>query len=646
MNPPANPGAGDDIEDLDDNFPSSDAYSPANIGQLKHTATTFWDRLNDLGYSGSPNLGGDYPWTTTTSDDSDYSPCLIGQAKYAFSMDVCYSNIGDIDGDSVTNQADDDIDGDGTKNDADNDIDGDGTYNLFDNDDDGDGTSDSQDDTPSGPTPDTHHAVTITYGVYGSGSKIRMVQDGGPVIWETDDGGSGTRTVMLDTEESYELILTSSSTGTAGTSAGVALAAGPWIPLVDGPNGVVCQATATATNGDSKSIWLKNIKIKEVSFSGTKYYELKSDDVSVTYSAPHWLDKNGDGDTIDTGEHDYSVAYTRNTKPKLKALFKVPGLPSDITLKMRAKGSDSIETPEVTAQISGADVTFPVTESSNAWPNTVKFYNRDDATAFKLDWEIEVGGAWSKVDETKHQVYLTLADPGTTMRQETLFYLSAKNADGKTTAAASFTEIWNEFTDRNVKRIDAVQMKYWDPASSTLGSTVAAMLADTNANGNCDAWAQLLKGTCDAIGVGGTSRIEIESLDRCDTGYSLPPDTTGRGGLLVKDWTFNAGSAPSSCAPYTHLWQTAELTDETGAAAQGNANPHSEFVNHFIVKYDGKYYDPSYGTGSFANQAAWENASLGGFIKAFKPPSGSTTQINAVKSNDTSKIETKFIPTP
>ena len=141
-------GAGDDIEDLDDDFPSSDAYSPANIGQLKHTAATFWDRLNDLGYSGSPNLSGDYPWTTTTSDDSDYSPCLIGQAKYAFSMDVCYSNIGDIDGDSVTNQADDDIDGDGTKNDADNDIDGDGTSNSSDNDDDGDGTSDSQDDTP------------------------------------------------------------------------------------------------------------------------------------------------------------------------------------------------------------------------------------------------------------------------------------------------------------------------------------------------------------------------------------------------------------------------------------------------------------------------------------------------------------------
>ena len=358
-------------------------------------------------------------------------------------------------------------------------------------------------------------------------------------------------------------------------------------------------------------------------------------------TAPHWVDLNGDCDTGVTGKRGYSVAYTRNTKPKLKALFKVPGLPSDITLKMRAKGSDSIETPEVTAQISGADVTFPVTESSNAWPNTVKFYDRsDDAKAFKLDWEIEVGGAWSKVDETKHQVYLTLADPGTTMRQETLFYLSAKNADGKTTAAASFTEIWNEFTDRDVKRIDAVQMKYWD--TLTAPQTLPGMLADSSGDGTCRAWAPLLIKTCEALGVGGSSLVQVESLDRCDPGYSLPGNSTGKGAFLVKNYTFNAGSAPSSCAPYTHLWP-AEITGQTGVAAQGNSDPRSGFFNHYIVKYDGKYYDPSYGTGSFADQAAWENASLDGFVKAFAPTSG-TTQINAAKSNDTSTIETRFTP--
>ena len=42
-------------------------------------------------------------------------------------------------------------------------------------------------------------------------------------------------------------------------------------------------------------------------------------------TASHWVDPSGDGDTNDAGERerDYSVAYTRHTKPKIAALFKV-----------------------------------------------------------------------------------------------------------------------------------------------------------------------------------------------------------------------------------------------------------------------------------------------------------------------------------
>ena len=33
-----------------------------------------------------------------------------------------------------------------------------------------------------------------------------------------------------------------------------------------------------------------------------------------------------------------------------------------------------------------------------------------------------------------------------------------------------------------------------------------------------------------------------------------------------------------------------------GILAQGNSTPRSEFENHAIVKFNGKYYDPSYGS--------------------------------------------------
>ena len=314
--------------------------------------------------------------------------------------------------------------------------------------------------------------------------------------------------------------------------------------------------------------------------------------------APHWMDLNGDCDTGATGERGYSVAYTRNTKPKLKALFKVPGLPSDITLKMRAKGSDSIETPEVTAQISGADVTFPVTESSNAWPNTVKFYDRsDDAKAFKLDWEIEVDGAWSKVDETKHQVYLTLADPETTLRQETLFYLSAKSADGKDTEDDVHDAVWSEFTDREVKRIDGTELTYYN--TFLAGQTKTAQLLK-DGDGGCDSWAKFFIDLRKIHGIDITNElIELRSA------ATLPYPKKG---FLVKDWTFaGTGTSGDPSYPYvnipdspfrspnTYNWKFAEVTDDAGTSGQGTSNPASLFLYHIVVLYDGEYFDPSYG---------------------------------------------------
>jgi hypothetical protein len=35
------------------------------------------------------------------------------------------------------------------------------------------------------------------------------------------------------------------------------------------------------------------------------------------------------------------------------------------------------------------------------------------------------------------------------------------------------------------------------------------------------------------------------------------------------------------------------------------------FVNRAVVKYNGKYYDPSYGAGPFASEEDWERTALG-----------------------------------
>lgn len=120
------------------------------------------------------------------------------------------------------------------------------------------------------------------------------------------------------------------------------------------------------THGGYGQWSLLPVLIKEVSFAGAKYHELKKDDLSITYSAPQWLDNDGNGDPSNAakGEKDYSVAYTRNTKPSIGAKFTIPGSTDILGIKVRARGSHGIEIPETAASIDGIHANLPLTPSS------------------------------------------------------------------------------------------------------------------------------------------------------------------------------------------------------------------------------------------------------------------------------------------
>ena len=49
------------------------------------------------------------------------------------------------------------------------------------------------------------------------------------------------------------------------------------------------------------------------------------------------------------------------------------------------------------------------------------------------------------------------------------------------------------------------------------------------------------------------------------------------------------------------------MTDDPGIPGQSNANPPSNFNNHFIVGYGGQLWDPSYGGAPFANGRDYED---------------------------------------
>jgi hypothetical protein len=157
----------------------------------------------------------------------------------------------------------------------------------------------------------------------------------------------------------------------------------------------------------------------------------------------------------------------------------------------------------------------------------------------------------------------------------TLVHIGCKNADGKSEVADVFTAIWSEFTDRDVKRVDGTQLTYWagaDPPDSTAG------LLDEG-DGRCGAWMRFLDDCARAQGMTTTQRTVITTEN-----ITGPPFRFGIG--------FRVKAIPG----------------------QGNPTPHRDFADHAVLKYGGKYYDPSYGKPSsgsgYSTQLAWEDDAL------------------------------------
>lgn len=55
----------------------------------------------------------------------------------------------------------------------------------------------------------------------------------------------------------------------------------------------------------------------------------------------------------------------------------------------------------------------------------------------------------------------------------------------------------------------------------------------------------------------------------------------------------------------TILW-----VEDEGVSAQGFGDPYSQFTTHALIKYNGQYFDPSYGKGWLADEKEFENGAI------------------------------------
>jgi hypothetical protein len=421
------------------------------------------------------------------------------------------------------------------------------------------------------------------------------------------------------------------------------------------PNDVEIKVTLPAPQGsqsahDSVFLTLLPVEVVEVSFAGSNYHKLKSDNGNTTYDAPQWVDVNGDGTaTTDTtsGEKNYPAAFTKNTKPQVGGKFKIVGLPSGQSVKIRANSAQDFQIPAtlVTPAADGT-ITLPLTPASHNLIDSIQFYNAADDTAFKIDWEVKIGEhQWCAIGSTKHTVYITMADPiktATGLMRETLFNLGCRNAKGKGTAAQAVVDtIYHDFKGRNIQKVkqssgtlDGVKMTYWGNPL-TVGSTTSSLLS--SGDGACGAWASLFIDVLrsqgiDAQMIGYYPAPQISNAFDADFAARFPNSNLPSAGTLypvffVKKWTLGGDSFSPS--------------DDLGIEAQGNDNPRAYFRDHAVVEYGDKIYDPSYGAAVVANQQEWEDEALDAFgIFTTSPfPNGSVIWVE--KADPKGSIETE-----
>jgi len=264
------------------------------------------------------------------------------------------------------------------------------------------------------------------------------------------------------------------------------------------PNAVTLQVAVDPDLGSVDKICeitLLPVEITEVSFDGVAYWKLKNDDATKDYAAPQWKDLDGNGNPTNTaqGEQNNPVAYTQQAKPKIGATFKIAAASALGAIQIKASGPDGIEIPATAATVIEDTVSLPLTESSTALPETIKCYDaKTGNTAFKLTWKLKAGTAdWIEIGETKHNVYVILSSQAPTLRQETLFDIACRTADGKTAAADVIAGIWSRLATRKIKPNQAtggIYLKFQDPLGSGIINT-AILLA--NKNGQCKAWGDI-----------------------------------------------------------------------------------------------------------------------------------------------------------
>jgi hypothetical protein len=267
--------------------------------------------------------------------------------------------------------------------------------------------------------------------------------------------------------------------------------------------------------------------------------------------------------------------------------------------------------------------TTPFTSVADYNPLTIAWYATVDNPSDPMIGQYPVS-----VGTSSNEVYVALRKP-TSRPFETCVYIGSNNAAGATSETAVFDAVWAKFASMSVtKRGGGAALTYYQSYNPDLNFTTANLLQ--TGDGRCGNWARFFQDTLAAQGIG-SSVIGVKPMatGAClmVNNWNFPTTGTGTASAAI-DWSKYTNPDGSYTAEGTELLllvsaysyidffapsadnygidtttnnsyaftAASDVTDATGVAGQGGvSNPASIFADHAFVRYNGKWYDPSYG---------------------------------------------------
>ena len=385
-------------------------------------------------------------------------------------------------------------------------------------------------------------------------------------------------------------------------------------------------------------------KLEEVSFSDAKSSQLiiiSSDDGREFYLAPQWKPTSS-----------LPVAYVSGSYLNVGGKFRFACKPRANEVWVQGKCSNGFKLPPQKLHFDSRDPTLGIYDAASSdakfADNKVDYYKD-----FKIDWYVSDNSSGNNsmlIGSSVNDLYITFTAAIVGIYYHTLIHLGCTNAIGLTNQDDIVKGIYEEFRDLKVRKVNGTQdLGYWrgtNPLTNNgfCRTTVGFLYYEDAA---CGEWATFLKDILKMQGIDSdlvaifwsdpstsykltdeskaklvedardqltlTEPIyDLRSLDDLDINQYYVKEAY----FFVKNWLATDRNF-GECDYYSNNYNAC-LDDLIGLPGQGNRDPRAFFENHAIVGYkklDGSYvyYDPSYGTGTFANEEEWENASLDGF---------------------------------